>query len=64
MRVWKTHLKEAVSHDFDYVFGQDETAMRVAGADLARTNAKTTAHSTGSVEASDDAIDRVTALRR
>ena len=64
MRVWKTHLEDAVSRDFDYVFGHDETAMRTAGADLARRNAKTMARSSGSVEASDDAIDRIGALRR
>lgn len=60
MRAWKADLSEAVSADFDYVFGHDEASMRQAAADAARAGAWSNARAAASLPLSDsDAIGRL-----
>ena len=63
MRAWKADLSEAVSADFDYVFGHDEASMRQAAADAARAGASSNARAAASLPLSDsDAIGRLHSL--
>ena len=63
LRVWKADLSDAVSGDFDYIFGEDEASMRQAAGDAARRGACSNARTAGSLPLTDsDAIERVQRL--